>query len=341
MERNSDSPDSPDTLKQFCAEIYVSSASASTTVALSSNVEHLKFQAAFATANGDRREAPWYGVWNWVLENVIFDDFGAELIGERVRTTVTYPQYPLTQGIDTNEDDYDAFMSPPSTPPLIGTENPTLPAHHHPRSSFARPPSTSWATASLLPPLNLIAGPSPPPQPKRSTQIPDFAEILHEFVDGKLRKHLLLIVENKPKPSAHRPSSFLQVLRQTKEQATHALLSGENAHVEIIGVIVALGQHWQYVEYHRGTLITPAVQERRSRSDDTYIDEDEEAEEESEEESEEEFEEESTIEESYSEYQGVKVLYDENLRCCSLNTERSGDALLALRKRMLELAAMY
>ncbi|KAF8161696.1 hypothetical protein B0H34DRAFT_702167 [Crassisporium funariophilum] len=245
----------------------------------------LKFRVALGTALADNREAPWYGVWNWVLTKVIFEDLCSDSGGKS--TTVTYPQYPLTHDIDTYEDgpptqpspsvDEDDFMSDaantPSTPPTssdrasgapsppdwikrrtgvdITSYSPEAPparhAHLHRMSSPASLDDPSPTSA-------MADSPSLPRKSKRSTRIPDFAEILHEYVGDTLRKHILLLVENKKSPSFKgqriEADDFLDVVGQTVEQVTHTFLSSDNAHINTIGVIVALGHYWKYVEYH-------------------------------------------------------------------------------------------
>jgi hypothetical protein len=57
---------------------------------------------AIAEALGDSREAPWYGAWNIVLKDILFESFCLPPL-----LTVTYPQFPLSKNIDTHnlEDD--------------------------------------------------------------------------------------------------------------------------------------------------------------------------------------------------------------------------------------------
>ena len=49
---------------------------------------------AIAQARNDPREAPWYGPWNIVLQD-LFQDFCLSPF-----YTVTYPQFPLVKDID-------------------------------------------------------------------------------------------------------------------------------------------------------------------------------------------------------------------------------------------------
>jgi hypothetical protein len=54
---------------------------------------------AIAAASNDSREAPWYGPWNIVLQD-LFHAFGPQEF-----FTVTYLQFPLVKEIDTVDSD--------------------------------------------------------------------------------------------------------------------------------------------------------------------------------------------------------------------------------------------
>jgi hypothetical protein len=56
---------------------------------------------AIAEAREDLREAPWYGPWNIVLQD-LFHNFAPWGF-----FTVTYPQFPLAKEIDPDEDESD------------------------------------------------------------------------------------------------------------------------------------------------------------------------------------------------------------------------------------------
>ena len=58
---------------------------------------------AIAEASNDPLEAPWYGPWNLVLQDLCyaFNQPGA--------FTVTYPQFPLVKEIDTFDSDTEAL----------------------------------------------------------------------------------------------------------------------------------------------------------------------------------------------------------------------------------------
>src|SRR5258708_26505594 len=53
---------------------------------------------AIAEALGDSREAPWYGAWNIVLKDIIFESFCLPPL-----LTVTCPQFPLSKNIATRD----------------------------------------------------------------------------------------------------------------------------------------------------------------------------------------------------------------------------------------------
>lgn len=51
---------------------------------------------AIDIAKTDRREAPWYAVWNIILTQKLFNGFC-----KKPCSAITYPQYPLTHTVDT------------------------------------------------------------------------------------------------------------------------------------------------------------------------------------------------------------------------------------------------
>ncbi|KAF8055805.1 hypothetical protein FPV67DRAFT_1679418 [Lyophyllum atratum] len=231
-----------------------------------------------AAANWDHREAPWYGIWGRVLDKMIFDqDFCTNLMGDRdLRTTVTYSQFPLVRGIDTvdMEDDRpvygssnDDVFSPLSygrdsnapSPPDLRTRRKDIDIMNYGSPLPSTPPPAirnTWSPESSHP---MTPSPNLPRKPKRSKRIPDFAELLHIYDGDKdiWQKYLLMLVENKPKPAEReglegpRETNFVHVLVQTEEQVTHAFQCEDHVHIDTIGVIVALGQRWRYVEYDR------------------------------------------------------------------------------------------
>ena len=63
---------------------------------------------AISRAKKDSREAPWYGPWNLVLQE-LFRDFGPMNF-----TTATYPQFPLVHNIDTYDSDEEKLDEEPN-----------------------------------------------------------------------------------------------------------------------------------------------------------------------------------------------------------------------------------
>ncbi|KAJ8590353.1 hypothetical protein M405DRAFT_897462 [Rhizopogon salebrosus TDB-379] len=94
---------------------------------------------------------------------------------------------------------------------------------------------------------------------KRQWVIPDFAQILqqvHTFSNGtrKLgRQKVILMVENKPtrprKSFLLSPNPFVDAEDQITKQAVFAFMADSSLHV--IGVILAFGARWKYVEFYR------------------------------------------------------------------------------------------
>lgn len=75
--------------------------------------QDIDFIATFETAIRGAREGPWYGVYNWVLSQIIFHRF---CVNRPKQSTATYPQFPLIPYFDTisqdkNEDDMDVNMA--------------------------------------------------------------------------------------------------------------------------------------------------------------------------------------------------------------------------------------
>ncbi|KAG5640005.1 hypothetical protein DXG03_001828 [Asterophora parasitica] len=72
-----------------------------------SNDLMFKYHSALKHADASKKEALWYGVWAWLLDNNIFREISTDLHeGMLCRTTVTYAQYPLTTDADTKEHDF-------------------------------------------------------------------------------------------------------------------------------------------------------------------------------------------------------------------------------------------
>jgi len=71
---------------------------------------------AIAQARNDPREAPWYGPWNVVLQQ-LFQNFCPKGFA-----TATYPQFPLVENIDTVDSDEEESHEEQESlysPPLI------------------------------------------------------------------------------------------------------------------------------------------------------------------------------------------------------------------------------
>ncbi|OJA17900.1 hypothetical protein AZE42_10387 [Rhizopogon vesiculosus] len=94
---------------------------------------------------------------------------------------------------------------------------------------------------------------------RKTWVIPDFVQILQHVKTSSngsavlTSQKVVLMVENKPtlsrKHILNRPSPFGNVKLQTGKQAAFAFMADSNLHV--IGVIVAYGSRWKYVEYSR------------------------------------------------------------------------------------------
>jgi hypothetical protein len=64
------------------------------TTLCSKPAKYWKLYFAIREAADDPREAPWYGPWNTVLQDLFHDFCVAPLI------TLTFPQYPVVKNID-------------------------------------------------------------------------------------------------------------------------------------------------------------------------------------------------------------------------------------------------
>ncbi|KAF8063168.1 hypothetical protein FPV67DRAFT_1451676 [Lyophyllum atratum] len=267
----------------------------------------LKIGFALEAALSDTRESPWYAVWNIVLGDVIFRDLCSDSKGSR--TTVTHPQHALVYEVDTKDDDdvhraqfptplfpfrdetsNDVVMSDATGADAPNEDSDLRPVTPTPTSRESNAPSPESVSTDRRVSTPIYSGspssynssvrsPSAAPQIKHSTRIPDFVEILYrKDAHGDQRKYVLLLVENKKKPSEFNgqrvigPFHFVEVIAQTEQQARHAFSAAGNSHIMVIGVIVALGPFWRYAEYRREAFITkdiPAMS--RSKSEETYI----------------------------------------------------------------------
>lgn len=204
---------------------------------------------AIAQARSDPREAPWYGPWDVVLQE-LFRDFCPGGF-----TTVTYPQFPLVQDIDTynleEESDEDEELDDQAEFP-------------GPRFTAPSPEVFKGYRADLpqTPPKLLTPDRKMKQIKKRSTRIPDFVQLLFQIkvknpgsiLDDppKHRNRILLLVEIKRALISYEMYDFIKVLDQTDQQARHAFASYPE--VNTFGLIIALGDHWTYREYNRESL---------------------------------------------------------------------------------------
>jgi hypothetical protein len=189
-------------------------------------------------ADNDTREAPWYAAWNLVLQEQIFANFC-----QPPYLTVTYPQFPVSRHIDTyhpaddiidgeggdsgdEDDDGESYritlspsQHPQTTPPsrnhLLRSGAPSPESYRHPSLQLLDTPPAPWANKH-----------SPPG--RKSTRIPDFAQLLYQIEansDGTvplpIKYQILglsLIVEVKKCTIHPTALSFTNILPQTDRQ---------------------------------------------------------------------------------------------------------------------------
>ncbi|KAH0590071.1 hypothetical protein H2248_000248 [Termitomyces sp. 'cryptogamus'] len=305
-----------------------------------STQSHIKFKVAFQNGLNSGQEAPWYGVYNWILSQVIFLDLCDDPLNQL--TTITYPQSPLTKDIDTdmpeeydddnddddddddendNNDDDDITMDlmnaadlahgdtncdTPSTPPGLVRAMAPSPESDNPNFHFSNfhPPSSPLVCYQKA----RIVGPD-----ARATMAPSPPEI----------STLLLIVEiKKEQPLPPDFLAFRPAIKQTKRQAMHAFLSTDFLHVGTIGVIVALGQDWKYFEYTRQMILHHL--DLRSSSQQSY----------------------GSMSpspdrmgrERWLKYNKFEEKSELGVFHCTLGTKNSDEAFLVVRQRMIQLA---
>ncbi|KAG6834721.1 hypothetical protein H0H93_007817 [Arthromyces matolae] len=135
--------------------------------------------------------------------------------------TWTYPQYPLTLEVDSGNHDED--------PDDMGD------------------------------PTNIVK--DEVPRMRRSTRIPDFAQIQHLFLDDDIIGYrFLMLAENKKHPTPaqlHDPEAvhylFIKALKQVTQQASHAFryspVGARFKEIDTIGAIVGIGSLWTYVKF--------------------------------------------------------------------------------------------
>jgi hypothetical protein len=244
--------------------------------------EAWQLHVAISHALSDGRESPWYGAWNMVLRDIIFRSFC-----RAPHMTITYPQYPVSKGVDTDDADInddedeeqdrtesddagvnkydigggsrDVRMSPPTVRAVA------------PSPELIRSPQNKARLLSTPPP------PRPPPPKLRTTRIPDILQMLHELCRDKagiicfpaeFRDRIILIVEIKKATRDPDDEKFGEIFPQTDRQARHAFHASPTT--TTLGVIIAIGPYWTYGEYFRSDLRpSPPFSEKE---DPTYSD---------------------------------------------------------------------
>ena len=127
-----------------------------------------RLHIAIAEAESDTREAPWYGAWDIVLRDFLFLSFCTPPY-----LTITYPQFPVSKHVDTNNaDDYDCDSDSEQ-----GPQSPNIPSR-----STAPSPESFRGSRSQLPPTPPRGFPHSPLLKKRTTRIPDFIQLLYEII---------------------------------------------------------------------------------------------------------------------------------------------------------------
>lgn len=240
---------------------------------MSSDDWHLHL--AIVDAATDTREAPWYGPWDLVLRNFIFEAFS-----QPPYITITYPQFPVSRDIDTYDPEDDKIHDGEDSDDDGDGNSPTALIR-----SAAPSPETIRGTPSpkiLRRSPNEVLGAHPMflashSRRKRSTRIPDFVQLLYRLninPDGTIDRpvrystRIILLVEIKRILEVPTLRSFNDVLPQTDQQARHAFAN--SPHSQLFGVIIAIGDYWTYVEYDRNHIRTsPSVSEQK---DPTYMD---------------------------------------------------------------------
>ena len=189
--------------------------------------------------------------------------------------TITYPQYPVSKHIDTDnasEDDNDEDGD--------GDDDDTVQMAQFPDRSAAPSPKIFRGSRSLLPPTPPKVSPHRPTRPppkQRTTRIPDFIQLLYQirYNDNRTicspiqyRSRIILLVEIKKITVVPTMQHFVDVFYQTDLQARHAFYTSPDTNT--LGVIIAIGPFWTYAEYHRADLRpSPSLSEKK---DFTYDD---------------------------------------------------------------------
>jgi hypothetical protein len=166
--------------------------------------------AAMSAADGDHREFSWYAVWARTLDKYTFPSSI-----EKSLVCNLAPQHVLIRSFD---------------PSPVSSRNSSI---------------DFWDMESRSPPgvAQLV---------RRSYTVPDFAQILrrirlqHSMPPVIEREKVILLTEIKPKlQPGHEP--FDSAMTQVTRQAIHAFSADST--LEIIGVIIAFGALWKYVEF--------------------------------------------------------------------------------------------
>jgi hypothetical protein len=261
---------------------------------LSKTGSEWELHIAIARAMTDSREAPWYAAWNIVLKDFLFASFCPEPF-----FTITYPQFPVSNTADTydlrdellpdldsdneeSDDDQeliDLTSQPPSSPPHSTMEHTAAPSPESSRRSSSSEARRAFQRNSAPSPESLSSSRAPLSRPriKRSTRIPDFAQLVYRLCINpdntvncpvELDHRIILLVENKPRLDSPTEANFTAVLGQTDEQARHAFASFPN--LTTLGVIIAVGPYWTYVEYDSADI--PPSRSKSEQKDPTYMD---------------------------------------------------------------------
>jgi hypothetical protein len=244
-------------------------------------MEEWHLHIAISQALSDSREAPWYGAWNIVMRDMIFNP---RKFCREPFMTITYPQFPVSKGIDTDDagDDDDEDEESDIDGGKGGGDNDVQMSQSPPTSRGVAPsPEIFRGSPSVLPPtppkdsFPLMDSSPPPPPKKRTTRIPDFLQMLYRLSrnnDGTTRfpakysERIMLIVEIKKLDEQPTLAHFAAIRRQTDHQARHALHASPTT--DTLGVILAMGRYWTYGEYRRTDLRpSPSLSEKK---DPTY-----------------------------------------------------------------------
>lgn len=226
---------------------------------------------SIAEAQSDTREAPWYGPWDIVLRDFLFSSFC-----KPPYFAITYPQFPVSKHIDTdNADDYDDDCDDG-----YDDDDNDVQMSQSPNRSAAPSPEIFRGSRSLLPPTPPKISPKSPPFPppkQRTTRIPDFIEMLYAIelnpngtipIPIQYASQIILLVEIKKSTLHPSVKLFADIIHQTDHQARHAFYTSPDTN--ILGIIIAVGPFWRYVEYHRVDLRpSPSLSEKK---DSTYGD---------------------------------------------------------------------